>query len=505
MPAGRVPVKREATIVREAGVSFAGFAVGQLVRFGYTLAAARLLGVDALGIYALVTAVVQIGEVVATAGLDAGMLRFVNIRDERARTATVASALKTSALFSATAVLLLLLFSADIAEVFHGGALMRIVLVSASAAIPFSVMTLLSGHAIQACRRLLPKVVATQLINPLALLLLMVALRYTAGADAALAAPFVPAALLSLFWIWPKLRNTTGTRLSDVVKAEIDRPVLHFAMPIMAVSLFTMMSHWIDIVMLGFLSDTRTVGLYQPAARTAGLIRAVLLAFSGIAAPMIAELHGRRQPDELRKLYGLVTRWILVIVMLPALLLATLTGQVLGVFGAAFASAGSALVLLTVSAAVQAYFGLGSTVLAMSGHERLSFVNQALALLLQALMHMLLIPVMGINGAALSTLLVMLLLSAARSIQLRALFGIEPAGRGIWKPLAAGAVAGTALLSCRPWLEALPPLPGLLAGAAAGTVIYVVLIGIFRLEQEELDIIFRFMPFLNKENRNHVT
>ena len=496
-------MKPEVTIAQEAGISMGGFVFGQLFRFGYNLAAARLLGADALGIYALVVGVVQVAEVIATGGLDAGMLRFVNLHDGEARRRVIASAMKRSAISSVAVSLLLILLSAPIAGLLHGGTLLRFALCTAAAAIPFSVLTLVAGHAVQAFRKLAPKIVASQMISPAAFLILMVAARFTLGGDAALVLPFVPSALLAFLWIWPRFRTTTGIRIDDVLQARGDRAMTTFAMPLLAVSLFSMFSHWIDIMMLGLLTDAHTVGLYQPAARTAGLLRAVLLAFSGIAAPMIAGYHGRQELGEIRNLYGLVTRWILTIVMLPALILFFFPVEVLSVFGRGFDAGSAALVMLAASALLQAWFGLGSTVLAMSGAERLSFVNQTVALAAQVLLHLLLIPRFGLNGAAFSTLAVTVLLTLIRMVELRSLYGIWPVPVKVWKPLVAGGVAGALLLMIKPLLAPMPPLQALSIGTVSAAAVYLFLIRLFRLEQEEMEVILKFVPFFDKHPTNN--
>ncbi|HWQ27156.1 MAG TPA: oligosaccharide flippase family protein [Chlorobaculum sp.] len=496
-------MKREVTVAREAGISMAGFVFGQLFRFGFNLAAARLLGADALGVYALVVAVVQIGEVLATGGLDAGLLRFVNLKSDADRKPLIASAMKRAALASAAVALLIVLLSGSIAEAMHGGRLLRLALCSAAAAIPLSVTTLIAGHAVQAFRKLMPKVVATQMIAPAVLLVTMVVARFGLGNDAALFVPFVPSALMALVWIWPRFGRTTGVGLSDVLHAASgDRAMTAFAMPLLAISLFSILSHWIDIVMLGVLTDPHTVGIYQPAARTAGLLRSVLLAFSGIAAPMIAGYYGGRDASGTRGLYDMVTRWVLTIVMLPALILALFPGEVLSVFGKGFGEGSAALVMLAASALLQAWFGLGATVLAMSGAERLSLLNQAAALVLQVLLHLLLIPVLGLNGAALSTLVVTVLLTVVRMLELYRLFGIPPLSVKAWKPLTAGGFAGAAMLAMKPMLATMAAMPALAAGAAAGAVVYVILIRAFRLEHEETEVILKLIPFLNNQRSN---
>ncbi|NTV02383.1 MAG: polysaccharide biosynthesis protein [Chlorobiaceae bacterium] len=498
-------MKHEETIARQAGISMAGFAFGQLARFGYNLAAARLLGAEALGIYALVVSVVQVAEVVGALGLDAALLRFASRHEGDERRRAVASALRTGVLSALAVSAFLIIFSGWIAAALHGGELLRITLCSAAAALPVSVATLIAGHAVQASRKLAPKVLATQVVAPSALLVLMIGAWYLSGSEAALIVPFVPTALLAFAWVLPAFGKATGVGGVDLLRARRDREMMHVALPLLAVSLFGMFSHWIDIMMLGLLTDPRTVGLYHPAARTAGLLRSVFLAFSGIAAPMIASCHARGDLAGIRNLYDLVSRWVLTIVLLPALLLAIFPKEALSVFGSGFTASSTALLLLAASALLQAWFGLGSTVLAMAGGERLSLVNQAAALLLQVALHLLLIPRYGLEGAALSSFAATLLLSVARAFEMRMLFGIGVLSRKAWKPLLAAAVTGSALLFARPLLAMLTPLQALAAGAAGASPLYLLLIWTFRLEREELEVIFSFIPLRNNQPRNDAT
>ncbi|MEI6756576.1 MAG: polysaccharide biosynthesis protein [Chlorobium sp.] len=495
-------MNRNVVIAGQAGFSFGGFLFGQAARFGYNLVVARMLGAEALGIYALAIAVIQIAEVLAVSGLDSGVLRFVNLNshDPLRQKAAIGSAIKTGLFFSGAVTLLLLLFSAHIASLLNGSRLLQLAICCYAAAIPFNVATVLFGHAIQGFRQLKPKIIATQVLSPFLLLLLTVLLRFAVGRDEALLLPFALAAAGAFFWIRPFLKKNSGVVSMDIVHARSDKAMLAYAVPFMAVSLLSMMTHWLDVMMLGMLTDTATVGLYHPAARTAGLLRSVLLAFAGIAAPMIAELHSRNQNVEIGRIYKMVTRWILSIVIPPAILFMVLPESVLGVFGARFAAGGTtALFLLTAASFMQATFGLSATVLAMTGYARLSLFNALFALGLQVGLNLLLIPRMGINGAALATLLVFLLLSALRVGEIGHFLKIHPFGKALWKPLVAALLTVGLLMAVRSWLLTLPEFAGLAAGASLSLCSYTALMLLLKLEEEEREIILKLLPFLDRK------
>ena len=277
--------------------------------------------------------------------------------------------------------------------------------------------------------------------------------------------------------------------------------MMAYALPFMVVSLLSMMMHWLDVVMLGMLTDTATVGLYHPAARTAGLIRAVLLAFAGIAAPMIAALHTGPESREIGRIYKMLTRWIVGLVVPPVILFMLLPEPVLGVFGERFTEGSNALLLLTAASFLQVCFGLSSTLLAMTGYARLSLYNALGALGLQVVLNLILIPRFGITGAALASLLVFFLLSALRLSEVFILLKIHPFGYALWKPLAAGLFAAVLLVATRSWLLTLPVFAAFLAGALISVCSYTAMMLLLKLEQEEREIIFRFIPFINKEKK----
>ncbi len=496
-------MNRNSVIAGQAGFSFAGFLFGQASRFGFNLLVARVLDADALGTYALAVAVIQISEVFAIAGLDSGLLRFVSINssDPLRQREVIGSALKTSLFLSLAVALLLLFFSGNIASMLHGSHLLQLTLCCYAAAIPFNVATMLYGHAIQGFRKLQPKIIATQMVSPLLLLLLTLLFRYTAGQKAALFFPFALSAAIAFFWIRPYLSKISGVLPLDIVRAASDRSMMRYALPFLVVSLLSMMTHWLDVVMLGMLTDTATVGLYHPAARTAGLIRAVLLAFAGIAAPMIASLHTGRESAEIGRIYKMVTRWILGLVVPPVILFMLLPEPVLGVFGTRFTASSNALILLTAASFLQVSFGLSSTVLAMTGYARLSLYNALGALGLQVVLNLLLIPRFGITGAALASLLVFFLLSAVRLSEVFILLKIHPFGYALWKPLAAGLFAAVLLVAARSWLLTLPVFAAFLAGSLLSVCSYTAMMLLLKLEREEREIIFKVIPFMNKETK----
>lgn len=504
---------RNALIAGQAGISYGGFIFGQAVRFGFNMAVARMLGEESLGVYALALAVMQIVETFGVAGYDAAAVRYVNIYQAEGRKASDAAglAIRSALLMSLVPALLVMLFSAPLARLLGGGAsldvggsaplggdgggtLLHFALLSYAVAVPFNVAATVAGHALQGHRDLVPKIVATQIIAPVAMLALTLLLAFADAPGPALLVPYTAASVLSCLWIWRQLRLKAGTGIREVLGAPADRRMKAFAFPLLGVSLVSMISYWLDVLLLGMLGGPVLSGLYQPAARTAGLLRAVLPAFSGIAAPLVAALQAGDESAETGRLYRLVTRWMVLLVTPATVFLMVLPEPVLLLFGPRFSASAPALVLLAAAAFAQAFGGIAGTVLSMAGHGRVTFLNALVGFAVQVALSVLLIPLYGTAGAAAASLGAMLLLSALRLLQVSRVLGVSSFSGALWKPAAAGGGTALMLWLCRPWLLGLGPAASALTGVVIASAGYLALILLFRLEAEDQELILSIMP-----------
>ena len=493
-------IDRKVTIAREAGFSFVGFIAGQGLRFLLNLVVAKLLGAESLGVYALSLAVIQIAEVLAVGGLDAGVLRFVNLHGTRPEKqgGLIAAALKTSLLFSLAVTLFVVAVSGSLVTVLDGDNLLYLTLICYACSVPFHVLIAVAGHAVQAYRKLRPKIIAGQILVPGGMLLLILLINAVAGGTSALIFSLPAASVAGFVWIWRQMPGITGVSAKNVLHAKPEKEMLAYARPLMLVALMGMVSHWLDILMLGWYAGAETVGFYQPAVRTAGLMRSVFLAFAGIAAPIFASMHSRGEIIELEKLFRVVNRWVMMVAVPPAVLLVVVPDSILAMFGDAFTVASPVLVVLALAVLVQSFFGLYDTVLQTTGYSKICFINGAAGLAVHAPLNMLLIPLYGMTGAAWALLAVYLLVGAARAVEVRMLLGIHAFGASLIKPLFAGIVSGMVLAATEPFLESLHVAVSLAGGMLLVFAVYLLLIKLMQLEQDELGVILELFSFVKK-------
>ena len=207
----------------------------------------------------------------------------------------------------------------------------------------------------------------------------------------------------------------------------------------MFVSAIGIIMHWVDIVMLGILSNATDVGMYHPIDRTAGLVRMILFAFAGIFAPIFSENYFKKNIVGMKESYQSSSKYILTFSLPVFIFLFIFASPMLSLFGSEFQNAVALKILLT-GIFVQTIFGLGSSTLSMSGNTTFNLINVSIALILNVALNYILIPQYGIIGAALSTAIALFILSILRFIENILILNLNLFSVKLLKPALSGIV-----------------------------------------------------------------
>ena len=304
-------------IAKESIISFMGIFYGSLNRYLYSALLARWVGPEYLGIYSMANAIMLISEVLSKMGMETGVMRFIsrldpkNDRDEISM--IIASALKMCAVFSLV-IMVILIFSSSfiVNNILSEQSLMISVLVVFSITIPFNSVTFIAAAATQGYKKLKYKALVTQFINPSTLLLSMILCFSFISQESAMMYPMLITGIVGLISIFQPLRYLSKVKFTQIISSRFNYDLLKFSYPFMFVIILQTLMHWMDILMLGFFTDSTTVGLYHPAARTAGLLQSLLMSFIGIYAPLISQFHSENNFSKMSEIYKLVSRWLLV-------------------------------------------------------------------------------------------------------------------------------------------------------------------------------------------------
>lgn len=429
-------------ILSEAFLSFSGMSFGSVFRYMFSIIMARFLGAQMLGLYSLGNAITRIAEILALLGLDNGVLRFVSrdTEDKFNVDRSIYTSLKIG-LISSILIAVLLFLSAEkiVNEILNEDSFLITVIKVFAISLPFTVLTLISSFATQAFKILKYKIFVNQIVNPLTLLIAFVASYFLLGIELSILLPTVVSSIIGLMFILKFLTNFSSISLSKIIDTTVDKDILKFSVPLMFVSAIGIIMHWIDIIMLGILSNATEVGMYHPIERTAGLVRMILFAFAGIFAPIFSEHYFKKNKNGMKESYQYSSKYILAFSLPIFIFLFIFSEPMLLVFGTEFQNY-FALKVLLLGIFIQTIFGLGSSTLTMSGYTKFNLLNVSIALVLNIIFNSILIPLYGLTGAALATSFALIVLSTLRYFENLILMNLNLFSFKLIKPIISGAL-----------------------------------------------------------------
>lgn len=157
-----------------------------------------------------------------------------------------------------------------------------------------------------------------------------------------------------------------------------------------------------DVLLVGALVSTTEAGIYAAVSRFSLLITFGFMAVNAITAPMISQLYAQGELARLQRLTTLAARGVLAFALPVAVGIVLFGPLLLGMFGAEFTSGYPALVILTVAQLATAVIGPVGFLLTMTGNQHLAFRVRVTTCVLNIALNAVLVPWLGILGAAVS-------------------------------------------------------------------------------------------------------
>jgi O-antigen/teichoic acid export membrane protein len=193
------------------------------------------------------------------------------------------------------------------------------------------------------------------------------------------------------------------------------------ALPLLVISGLHVVNSHADILILGALKGPEAAGVYRVAARGAELVVLVLAAVNVTLQPTIAGLYASRDMARLQRVITASARGVLLFSLPVGLVLILFGERLLPIFfGQEFTRGATALSILSAGQLVNAAMGSVGVLLNMTGHERDTAMGVGIAAVANIALNALLIPPLGIAGAAAATtasLIIWNILLAVRAYQ----------------------------------------------------------------------------------------
>ncbi len=499
------------SIASGGALNLGGAAASAILNFALVTILTRGLGAEGAGAFFVALALFSLLTNTLELGADTGLVRtvsaYVALRRHRDLPRVIAIAVGPVLGAGVAAAIAIYVFAEPFARVFAGGTpgpvadLVRVF----AFFLPFASAYTVVVAATRGFGTMVPSFLIDRIAKPL-LQVVVVSLVVWIGWDAsalaiAWAGPitlgFVAALLTTIALQRRATRNARAPLLEPQRRWDLAGDFWRFTAPRGLAGMFQVAVVWIDTLLIGALRSTREAGIYSAATRYMLVGTFATVAISQVFGPKMSELTALDDHESARSVYQSTTAWYVALTWPLYLTLVIFAPVLVSIFGRGFLPGARPLQILGLTMLVATACGPVDVVLLMAGKSSWNLLNTVIALVLNVGLNLLLIPRLGISGAAIAWAASILSNNLLPLFQSWRFLHLHPLGHGLPRAaLAASATYGALGLGARIWLG--PTIAAFVVSAVLATFAYAGLLWRFR---ETLNVRVVLDVFRERRNR----
>lgn len=413
-------------------ISFAAKILAVFLGFIFNWIVSIYYGAEAMGMLALINAFFAFTLIPALMGTRTSILRFIpeHLKKYSKESAyNVYLKILWLVLISSIIVSLLTLFNASLITqyLFHDTDVTYLIVI-ASLLIAVQSASSINIAAIRALKHI--KLFSLfQLVSPAINIVLLLFLTYFYFDDYnPVYTIFYSSGLLLLMSWYIMKRLFTGSYKSRHNQSNVIHDVTYtnlvaISFPMFLTGIMGVLITQTDVVMLGMMSTTLEVGIYTIAVKFALLTSFILTSINTIVAPKFSELYYSDNIESL-KIVARKTSKMIFWSTLPIMIVIWVFGKILlGIFGEEFIVGYTALVLLTLGQFVNSISGSVGYFLNMTGFQKIYNYIMIFSAMVNIVLNIILIPLYSIEGAALASMISIVLSNLLALLFIKYKFG----------------------------------------------------------------------------------
>ena len=431
-----------------AAVVGLGNILGSILKFGSNYLLQVGFGATLYGLYSVCLSIVILVSSLCNLGLNDTTVRYTAIYRSKGQNSSLNGLLVFCTLIASVTGLLggfcVLLFSFVLANIKHEPMLAPLIQLMAPM-IPLLCVQTVWFSALQGMKLFKWRVVSERILAPAVLLILVLLFFLLSPSIFNIASATIISVLtgtcVSAYFLYrvvaPSVRGYSR-------KYEIQE-WMSFATFNFLTSMTEVILESIDTLLLViFAISNLQIGQYSAAVKISDFIAMPLFSLNTMFAPTIAELYSQGDKQKLGTMYRVVNKWTTTL-SLPLFFIASLfCKSLLQLSGVSFVDGWPLLIVSAIGSVINAATGSVGYMLLMTGHQKVSFLNSTLSVVLNIILGVLLISRFGAMGTALGTTITLILMNIIRFFEVRFLLNLYPYDWSVLKPL--GAACLSALL-----------------------------------------------------------
>jgi O-antigen/teichoic acid export membrane protein len=414
------------TILLKVGSGALAFAMFSL--------AARAMSPDGFGMFATWLSVAQIAAVVGLIGQELLLVRFLNEYQARGQADLTKGVLLSSLKKSSLAMLVAISIVAGVA-LLRGEWWLLIVSLSAFTAVNAGLM--LGSQVARSLVSILMGEGNREFFWRIAVVLFLVAVLATGGRlDPAEMFTAMACAMSICLVVQVASIGRALPNLRDVpVRSEASRwrsSALYF----WVASILEAANQYFDVILVYWLLDPATAGIYFAASRLANIFAMLSAALYTYGARRLPSLYFSKNHDEFEHTLQLMAEVTGLCVLGGLAVIWIGAPNLLSLFGPHFAAQQWVLIVLALGTAFQAAGGPAAAVLQLTGHEGDYVPVVAANVALRLIGFLILIPWFGLLGAAISATVSLIIVTIVLNLLCRRRTGVDPSVLVLFRPTA---------------------------------------------------------------------
>jgi O-antigen/teichoic acid export membrane protein len=429
------------TVARQGSLQFAGSLLNAVLAFVLVVVATRALGRASAGAFLVSIGAFQVLATISVLGADVGLIRSIPRAIATGRGADVRPLLRVAllpvAVVGSALAIAAFVAAPALAEALSGrepAALLEPFLRTLAWFVPLAGLTSAALGGTRGLGTVRPSVTIELGAKPAArplLLGLSVALGLGSVAIAlSYALPILVGVVVVLAWLGRLADRVGPGQVPPAPIRSLARPFWAYAAPRGLHAVVTTTTLWIDVLLLSGLRSPAEAAVYTAATRFLVVGEAALHAVVAVISPQVSRLLAGGDRNGTASMYQTSTWWLMTMTWPLFLAIAVFAPLLLRVFGPGFEQGAVALSILALASLVAMATGPAGAVLLMAGHSMLGLVVGTSSLALNVVLNLVLIPELGMTGAAWAWAVSIVLANLAGAVLLRRLEAISPLSSG---------------------------------------------------------------------------
>lgn len=476
------------TLAKGASIAFVGIIASKIISFFYRITLGRGLGPEEYGLIMLGIAVFYFGKKISSFSVNEGIKRFMPLED--------GSKSKSDLILSATIIsvplailgFLIIFLGADLisTHIFEDEDVSYLLKILAPA-IPFAVISgifldSMVGHERMKFFSIIQYVFQNLVKLITALIAIYFGMGYV-GVGLGFSLAILLTAILSGIILFTKIMEFS------IVRPTKTKKIFEYSWPLFLSGMMTLVLSWTDTLMLGFFLDSTQVGIYNAAFPLAAALMAFMTAVSKIGFPVMSKLAQKSNQD-LDSFFKTTTRWVLTFATPGFLIIMLFPQEILFLtFGSEYVEAYQALRILAVGFFISMVVGPTSVLIKATDHTKLTLFNTSIMGVGNVILNVILIPLYGIVGAAIASMVSKIIGNFAAALEAVVLENIFGLSKSVFPVFVASTFSLVIFYPIFQLLEISSPILTFMFGATIYGILYLtmlVLFGGFKPEDREI-------------------